>query len=34
MHILLLPVHHRKDKNLLPAPALDLLFSVYSLIGI
>ena len=24
MHILLLPVHHRKDKNLLPAPALDL----------
>ena len=24
MHILLLPVHHRKGKNLLPAPALDL----------
>ena len=24
MHILLRPVHHRKDKNLLPAPALDL----------
>ena len=24
MHILLLPVHHRKDKNLLPAPVLDL----------